>query len=44
MSTTDLYRIFDQARKQSPNPFTLKSVISANEVWGEVIPVLSLSQ
>ncbi len=43
MSTTDLYRIFDQARKQCPNPFTLKSVISANEVWGEVMTDLPRS-
>ncbi|MEH2058839.1 MAG: hypothetical protein V7K97_22330 [Nostoc sp.] len=45
MSTTDLYRIFDEARKQCPNPFTLKSVISSDEVWGEVMTDLpSLNQ
>ncbi|MBD2279764.1 hypothetical protein [Aphanizomenon flos-aquae] len=37
MSTTDKYALFDKARKESANPFRLKSVISANEVWGDVI-------
>jgi Cdc6-like AAA superfamily ATPase len=45
MSTTDLYALFEQARKQCSNPFKLKSVITANEVWGEVITNLpSLNQ
>ncbi|MDB9487084.1 hypothetical protein PN492_11090 [Dolichospermum circinale CS-537/01] len=37
MSNTDKYALFDKARKESANPFRLKSVISANEVWGDVI-------
>ncbi|BAZ28998.1 hypothetical protein NIES4074_14350 [Cylindrospermum sp. NIES-4074] len=45
MSTIDLHTIFEQARKQGFNPFNLKSVITANEVWGEVITNLpSLNQ
>jgi len=37
MSNTDKYALFDKARQESANPFRLKSVISANEVWGDVI-------
>ncbi|UUO14604.1 hypothetical protein [Dolichospermum heterosporum] len=37
MSTTDKYALLDKARKESVNPFGLESVISANEVWGDVI-------
>jgi Cdc6-like AAA superfamily ATPase len=37
MSNTDKYALFDKARQESENPFRLKSVISANEVWGDVI-------
>ncbi|MFN5953470.1 MAG: hypothetical protein ACK6A9_21190 [Dolichospermum sp.] len=37
MSNTDKYALFDKARKESANPFRLKSVITANEVWGDVI-------
>ena len=37
MSNTDKYALFDKARKESANPFRRKSVISANEVWGDVI-------
>ncbi|MBE9258245.1 hypothetical protein [Dolichospermum sp. LEGE 00246] len=37
MSTTDKYALLDKARKESVNPFRLESVISANEVWGDVI-------
>lgn len=45
MSTTDLYALFEKARKQSSNPFKLKPVITADEVWGEVITNLpSLNQ
>lgn len=36
-STQDSYALFVAARKQSPNPFSLEHVISANEVWGEVM-------
>jgi len=38
---TDPYALFEEARKQSPNPFTLKTVISDQEVWGEVMTDLS---
>jgi hypothetical protein len=41
MSITEPYALFEQARKQCPNPFKLESVITANEVWGEVITNLS---
>lgn len=34
---TELYRFFEEARKQGPNPFRLKSIVSADEVWGEVV-------
>lgn len=34
---TDPYALFEQARKQCPNPFNLQKIISANEVWGEVM-------
>ena len=37
MSNTDIYALFEQARQKSANPFRLKSVITANEVWGDVI-------
>ncbi|AFZ04399.1 hypothetical protein [Calothrix sp. PCC 6303] len=37
MSIIEPYALFEKARKQCPNPFTLESVITANEVWGEVI-------
>ncbi|MBS3030126.1 MAG: hypothetical protein HCA25_24590 [Dolichospermum sp. DET50] len=41
MSNTDKYALLDKARKESANPFRLKSVITANEVWGDVITDLS---
>jgi len=34
---TDAYSLFEQARKKCPNPFNLQKIISANEVWGEVM-------
>lgn len=34
---TDPYILFEEARKQGPNPFRLKPIVSANEVWGEVV-------
>ena len=37
MSTTDAYSLFEKARKKCPNPFNLQKIISANEVWGEVM-------
>jgi Cdc6-like AAA superfamily ATPase len=39
--TTDQYALFEQARKQSPNPFSLGTVIADTEIWGEVITNLS---
>jgi hypothetical protein len=33
---TDPYTLFEKARKQQPNPFGVKSVVTAQEVWGEV--------
>lgn len=36
MSATDPYYLLEQARKKQPNPFKLESVITADEVWGEV--------
>ncbi|MGJ5675704.1 MAG: hypothetical protein ACR9NN_19160 [Nostochopsis sp.] len=38
---TDPYILFEQARKQSPNPFSLGKVIADTEIWGEVITNLS---
>lgn len=35
--TQDPYALFSVARQNSPNPFSLEHVISANEVWGEVM-------
>ncbi len=34
---TDPYTLFEEARKQTPNPFRLKPIVSADEVWGEVV-------
>ncbi|MEG4147318.1 hypothetical protein [Microcoleus sp. Pol12B5] len=34
---TDPYTPFEEARKQQPNPFKLKPIVSADEVWGEVV-------
>lgn len=36
-ATQDSYTLFEAARQNSPNPFSLEHVISANEVWGEVM-------
>lgn len=33
----DPYILFDKARRQGPNPFTIESVIADKEVWGEVM-------
>lgn len=33
----DAYSLFEQARSKCPNPFNLQKIISANEVWGEVM-------
>ena len=33
----DPYLLFQNARKNSPNPFQLESVIAAEEVWGKVM-------
>lgn len=33
----DPYALFDEVRKQGPNPFAKDRVIAAEEVWGEVI-------
>ena len=41
MSNTDKYALLDKARKESTNPFRLRSVITANEVWGDVITDLT---
>ncbi|WP_293130726.1 hypothetical protein [Microcoleus sp. bin38.metabat.b11b12b14.051] len=38
---TDPYTLFEEARKQQPNPFRLKPIVSANEVWGEVVTNLA---
>jgi hypothetical protein len=34
---TDPYALFEEARKQGPNPFRLKPIVSADEVWGDVV-------
>lgn len=34
---TDPYILFEEARQQGPNPFRLKPIVSADEVWGDVI-------
>ena len=34
---TDSYTLFEEARKQGPNPFRLKPIVSADEVWGDVV-------
>jgi Cdc6-like AAA superfamily ATPase len=34
---TDSYILFEEARKQGSNPFRLKPIVSADEVWGDVI-------
>lgn len=34
---TDAYILFEEARKQGPNPFKLKPIVSADEVWGDVV-------
>ncbi len=34
---TDPYTLFEEARKQQPNPFKLKPIVSANEVWAQVV-------
>lgn len=31
------YILFEEARKQGPNPFRLKPIVSADEVWGDVV-------
>jgi hypothetical protein len=42
---TNPYALFAEARKQGPNPFRLKPIVSADEVWGDVISDLpSLNQ
>jgi hypothetical protein len=38
---TDVYALFELARKQSPNPFRQKTVIADTEIWGEVMGDLS---
>ena len=39
------YALFEEARKQGPNPFRLEPVIADKEVWGEIITNLpSLNQ
>ncbi|TAE59028.1 MAG: hypothetical protein EAZ87_11160 [Nostocales cyanobacterium] len=37
MSNIDKFSLFEQARQNSVNPFSLTPVISDTEVWGEVI-------
>ncbi|QYX33443.1 hypothetical protein K2F26_09060 [Sphaerospermopsis torques-reginae ITEP-024] len=37
MSNIDKYSLFEEARQNSVNPFSLIPVVSATEVWGEVI-------
>ncbi|MGL5065049.1 MAG: hypothetical protein ACRC62_34200 [Microcoleus sp.] len=37
----DPYTLFEEARQQQPNPFKLKTVVSAQEVWGEVVTDLA---
>lgn len=34
---TDIYKLFAEARQQGPNPFQREMVISAQEIWGEVL-------
>lgn len=34
---TDPYTLFEEARKEQPNPFKSKPIVTANEVWGEVM-------
>ncbi len=34
---TEPYALFEEARKQGPNPFRLKPIVSADEVWGDVV-------
>lgn len=42
---TNSYTLFEQARKQRPNPFALEPIIADKEVWGEVMTNLpSLNQ
>jgi hypothetical protein len=38
---TDPYTLFAEAREQGPNPFRLKPIVSADEVWGDVITDLT---
>jgi hypothetical protein len=33
----DPYALFEEARKEGPNPFSKDTVIAAHEVWGEII-------
>lgn len=35
--TQDSYTLFEAARRNSPNPFSLEPVISSEQVWGEVM-------
>lgn len=37
----DPHTLFEEARKQQPNPFKLKPIVSADEVWGEVVTNLA---
>ncbi|MBW4520212.1 MAG: hypothetical protein KME16_10995 [Scytolyngbya sp. HA4215-MV1] len=39
--TQDSHALFAAARQNSPNPFSLEHVISANEVWGDVMADLT---
>ena len=38
---TNPYTLFAEARQRGPNPFTQEKVISAQEVWGEVLTNIS---
>ncbi|MFB2917144.1 hypothetical protein [Aerosakkonema funiforme] len=38
---TDPYVLFDEARNEGPNPFKLKTIVTADEVWNNVVTDLS---
>jgi hypothetical protein len=37
IATKEPYALFEEARKEGPNPFVKDRVIAAEEVWGEII-------
>lgn len=36
-AASDIFTVFEKARKQGPNPFKQKPIVSRDEVWGEVM-------